>query len=168
MVQLRKRSAAFAAGIALIAALVGASAHAASILYRQTAVEACLRAERVVFAPVPHRKVNHLVLRRFPGVTGTIGIPQGGGPAPPGMSYGPAIDSGTLIFERTAALAQRDRAGLYDLLHDPRISPFNPPAPPQFIRAMQSVRRNVIVLWLYPRRHPALSMKLIERCMPRL
>lgn len=154
---------ALAISAVVAAGCADARSHVAAAPYKQAAAEKCLRAEKVQTIPVKRAGLDYRVRAKFPGVVATIGIVFGGGKTPPG--FGPPIDGGTLIFEKTAALAQRDQSGLYTIIHQPWLSPLDPAAPARFIRSLQSTKGNVVILWDYPRRKPAVSMRLVEKCL---
>jgi hypothetical protein len=163
--------------LSLTAMLVacGSSKHAASTTtsstttaaalgpFRQASVVRCLKAERVGFIDVRGRARLNPLIRKFPSVTGGIDILDATAKPPPGVSFGPAIDGGHLVFERTAAEAERDVARVYVAVHS--VNPLNPPAPASIQPSLESTRGNVIILW-DRRRHPALSVRLVTNCMP--
>ncbi|HET7128781.1 MAG TPA: hypothetical protein VFJ93_06890 [Gaiellaceae bacterium] len=129
--------------------------------FRQITVERCLTKERIIFAYVrPRDKVGRDVRRKFPGVTGAIDMHSGTA----GIINGPPIDAGHLVFEQTAAQARHDVAGLYDSTY--HTNPLNPPAPKDVQPSLQSTRGNVVILWDYPTHRHALSIRLVEKCLP--
>jgi hypothetical protein len=134
--------------------------------FRQSDVEKCFDAKRISRISVIRRDISPLLLRRFPGITGSMAIVRGPEKSSPGVNLGPPIDGGTLVFEKTATEARHDQAGVYDVLHDFRVSPLDPPAPAFAIPSLHSTRGNVIVLWDYPVRHRALSVGIVDDCMP--
>lgn len=158
-------------GIALAAIGIGCAdrGHASTVPgrpYSQTAVAKCLLDENVAAVSVNRRNLNPIVLKKFPAMTGTLGIAGGRVRVRDGV-YKPLIDFGALIFEKSERDARHDAAGVYAISHDPRINPLGQPAAPsRFIPAVLSTRGSVIIYWDYPRHHPVLSSRLIRHCLP--
>ena len=129
--------------------------------FRQTTVERCLTKQRIIFDSVrPRDELNSEMLRRFPDMTGGIDMLSGAA----AISNGPPIDGGHLLFEKSAAQARRDVSAAYEVVF--HTNPLNPPAPKAVQPSLQSTRGNVIILWDYPNHRHALSMRLVEKCMP--
>ena len=131
--------------------------------YSQVKVAHCLVRQGVIRGSLP--AATKTMSRVYPpGITGTVLFFAG---------FGPKIDRGGLYFFRTSQLAQTGEAKLVAALIFGRGLP---PAlraavlsqkPPSSAAAddLHHVSGNVVVLWDYPRRHPALSDRIVSACL---
>jgi hypothetical protein len=155
--------------IALLSAC-GADGAPDSRAYVRSYVHRCLIAKGVIAASIDPAELRPHV-RQVRGVTGVITwVP---GPVKGLPHPGPTIDGGALVFTRTAGEAASGSDALAESFiyhkYEGEVIRALHPSPPTKVAAktLESVSRNVVLFWQYPRRHRLSSSRLIQSCLSR-
>lgn len=100
---------------------------------------------------------------------------RGSNKLPPGVSFGPLVNSATLVFFKSQKLAEKGAKRLVDVYLLSSGVPesdksffadlYGPPPPLSAIRGLVALAGNVLVIWRYPLAHVGQSKRILSGCL---